>query len=138
MLPQRGRLVAIHSGESHCVEEVAGGERCMLVVWFTRNSQSREDSRLLELLLSPGPGLRLPPAMRLGPEGAGEDVRLARLRCRGVLDQILPWDETQLHLRILALEQGGGDFEAWMVHKSRIREAMATALPMWADVGELY
>ena len=137
--PSRGRLVAFHSAESHRVGEVAMGERCTLVAWFTRNAQAREDARVLKLLLSPGAALPLPLEMRYGPDSAaGEDVRLARLREQGGLDRLPPGTEAELHLRVLALERGGGGVEAWKAHERRLGEAMAAALPRWEAVGELY
>lgn len=137
--PRRGRLVAFRSGESHRVGGVTMGERCTLVAWFTRNAQAREDARVLKLLLSPGAALPLPPEMRRGPDSAArEDVRLARLRERGGLDRLPPGTEAELHLRVLALERGGGGVEAWRAHERRLGEAMAAALPRWEAVGELY
>ena len=137
--PRRGRMVAFRSGESHRVEGVATGERCTLVAWFTRNAQAREDARILKLLLSPGPALPLPPEMRRGIDGAaGEDVRLARLRERGDLDRLPSGSEAELHLRVLALERGGGSVEAWRAYERCLQGAMAKALPRWEAVGELY
>ena len=136
--PRRGRLVAFRSSEEHCVERVASGERCTLAVWFTRNSRAREDSRLLKLLLAPGPSLPLPREMRLGPHGeTGEDVRLARLRHQGSLSRLPPGSESDLHLRILALERGGR-VEEWRACACRLSEAIVAALPRWTAVGELY
>ena len=136
--PRRGRLVAFRSSEEHCVEEVASGERCTLAVWFTRNSRAREDSRLLKLLLAPGPSLPLPLEMRLGLHNeTREDVRFARLRHQGSLGRLPPGSESDLHLRILALERGGR-VEEWRAYECGLSEAIVAALPRWTAMGELY
>ncbi|KAJ3674114.1 hypothetical protein LUZ60_006106 [Juncus effusus] len=52
VLPVAGD-VAIYTADSrnvHCVDEVAEGERLTLTLWFTRDNQSDEDPKLINLL----------------------------------------------------------------------------------------
>jgi hypothetical protein len=84
--PRAGRLALYAATDEHGVEDVVGGERTTLTLWFTNSPAHDEDAALLRLLAAePPPPPPPPPSMfAVGAGASCVDLRLCRLACVGL------------------------------------------------------
>jgi hypothetical protein len=83
--PRAGRLALYAATDEHGVEDVLGGERPTLTLWFTSSPAHDEDAALLRLLAAEPPPPPPPPSMfAVGAGERGVDLRLCRLACAGL------------------------------------------------------
>ncbi|KAJ3702991.1 hypothetical protein LUZ61_006696 [Rhynchospora tenuis] len=123
----------------HCVDEIIEGERLTLTLWFTRDSASDEDPKLLNFLSqaleSDREGLFYPlPASdnmyRLSYNGSGFDLRCARARQLGytfyysACNEEIPEDSFETLSKPLFIGRGDEVFEKEFVNSMHALQVM--------------